>query len=77
MFRSRCKKLSTLNWLKIELGIISQVSMLEYATPAVPVIKQDGSIRICGNYNTTVNPFLDVDRYPLPKVDDLFTALSG
>ncbi|XP_049519647.1 uncharacterized protein K02A2.6-like [Dermacentor silvarum] len=60
-----------------QLGIISPVTMSEYAMPAVPVIKQDGSIRICGDYKTTVNPCLDVDRYPLPKVDDLFTALSG
>ncbi|XP_049520472.1 uncharacterized protein K02A2.6-like [Dermacentor silvarum] len=60
-----------------QLGIISPVTTSEYATPAVPVIKQDGSIRICGDYKTTVNPCLEVDRYPLPKVDDLFTALSG
>ncbi|KAK8759104.1 hypothetical protein V5799_003263, partial [Amblyomma americanum] len=60
-----------------QLGIISVVTTSEYATPAVPVIKQDCSIQICGDYKTTVNPCLDVDRYPLPKVDALFTALSG
>lgn len=59
-----------------KLGNISPVTTSEYATPAVPVIKQDGSIRICGDYKTTVNPCLDVDRYPLPRVDDLFAALS-
>ncbi|KAK8780776.1 hypothetical protein V5799_017883 [Amblyomma americanum] len=60
-----------------QLGIISPVTTSQYATPAVPVIKQDGNIRICGDCKTTVNPCFDVDRYPLPKVDDLFTALSG
>ncbi|KAK8757886.1 hypothetical protein V5799_004482, partial [Amblyomma americanum] len=60
-----------------QLGIISPATTSEYATPAVPVNKQDGSIPICGDYKTTVNPCLDVDRYPIRKVDDLFTALSG
>ncbi|KAK8767183.1 hypothetical protein V5799_006036 [Amblyomma americanum] len=59
-----------------QLGIISPVTTSEYDTPAVPVIKQHGSIRICGVYKTTVNPCLDVDPNLLPKLDDLFTALS-
>ena len=42
---------------------------------AVP--KQDGKFRICGDYKVTVNAALDIDQYPLPKPDDLFTSLAG
>ncbi|XP_072140440.1 uncharacterized protein [Dermacentor andersoni] len=60
-----------------KMGIITAVATSDYATPVVPVIKKDGGIRLCGDYKVTVNPCLDVTRYPLPKVDDLFAALSG
>lgn len=49
-----------------DMGIITPVTTSEYATPVVPVIKKDGSIRLCGDYKTTINPCLDVDRYPPP-----------
>ena len=32
---------------------------------------------MCGDYKVTVNPMLEVDRYPLPKPDDLFATLAG
>lgn len=42
----------------------------------VPVVKMDGSIRICEDYKVTVNPALIHDAHPLLKVDDLFAAFS-
>ena len=40
-------------------------------------MKPDNSIRICGDYKTTINKASKLDTYPLPKVDDLFSSLAG
>ena len=52
-------------------GIITPVASSEWATTIVIVPKKDGSIRICGDFRTTVNKAIKVDKYPLPKVDDI------
>lgn len=57
--------------------ILSPVESSEYGTPIVPVIKPDGSIRLCGDYKVTINKMLQIDRHPIPRVDDLFVALRG
>eukprot|EP00731_Ephydatia_muelleri_P001201 Em0001g1201a len=59
-----------------ELGIISPVSWSEWATPIVVVPKQDGAIRLCGDFKVSVNPALKIDMYPLPKVGDIFATLG-
>ena len=41
------------------------------------MVNQDGSIQICGNFNVTINQESQLDTYPLPKIEDLFTKLSG
>ena len=33
--------------------------------------------QLCGDYKATVNPILDLDRYPLPKPEELMTTVSG
>ena len=49
----------------------------ELAAPIVPVLKSDGAVHICGDYKVTINPSLQVDKYPLPRPNDLFTCLTG
>ncbi|XP_045765544.1 uncharacterized protein K02A2.6-like [Maniola jurtina] len=58
-------------------GIIEPVDTSDWATPLVPVRKADGGLRICADYKVTLNPVLLVDRYPLPKIDDLLVNLNG
>lgn len=57
-------------------GSIYPVEHSDYGTPIVPVIKSSGDIRICGDYKSTINPKLKMDHYPLPRIDELFAALS-
>lgn len=58
-------------------GIIEPVSCSEYASAVVPVIKKNGNIRICGDFKTTINPQLSVDKYPLPRIEELLARLNG
>ena len=59
-------------------GIIEPVAFSEWAAPIVPVLKADKtSVRLCGDFKLTVNRVAKLDRYPIPKVYDLFSNLSG
>ena len=60
-----------------ESGVLRRVDYSEWAAPIVPVPKKDGAIRICGDYKVTINPFLRIDQYPLPKPSDLMACLAG
>ena len=58
-------------------GIMEAVDFSEWAAPIVPVVKWDGTIRVCGDYKLTVNQAAQTDVYPLPLVDDLFASVAG
>ena len=48
-----------------------------WAAPIVPVLKKNGTVRICGDFKTTINQVSQVESYPLPRVEDLFANLAG
>ncbi|KAL1423178.1 hypothetical protein MTO96_021344 [Rhipicephalus appendiculatus] len=58
-------------------SIIVPVKTARWAAPIVPVTKRDGRIRICGDFGVTINPVATVERYPIPRIQDLWTLLAG
>ena len=44
-------------------GILEKVNFSDWATPIVPILKSDGSIRVCGDCKVTLNQELQVDQY--------------
>ena len=58
-------------------GVIEPIQFADWAAPIVPVLKRDGSMRICGDYKVTVNRAAKLDAYPIPRIDDLFASLTG
>ncbi|CAG2207359.1 unnamed protein product [Mytilus edulis] len=75
-FSLRAKVEAELDRLEKE-GTLNKVQHSEWATPIVPVLKKNGNVRICGDFKVTLNPMLNVDQYPLPKIDDIFANLNG
>ena len=61
----------------VQDGVLEPVRFSDWATPVVPVVKGDGSVRICGDFKVTVNPVLLIDEYPQPRREDLFAGLAG
>ena len=41
------------------------------------MLKRDGSVRICGDYKVTINKVSRLEQYPIPRIEDLYTKLSG
>ena len=58
-------------------GTLIPVQFSDWAAPIVPLVKEDKSVRICGDYKLTVNKFSKLDNYPIPKLEDLLVALAG
>ncbi|KAJ9528914.1 hypothetical protein QJQ45_000478 [Haematococcus lacustris] len=56
-------------------GLI-EPSSSPYGAPVLFVEKKDGSLRMCIDYRA-LNKLTVKDRYPLPRIDDLFDKLAG
>ena len=60
-----------------EEGIIEEVRTSKWASPIVTVEKEDGSIRMCGDFQSTVNPVCEDVSYPLPRTEEMLAQLAG
>ena len=61
-----------------ELGIIEPVTHADWAAPVVAVLKKDKeTVRLCGDYKLTVNRAVKLDRYRIPRIEDIFTKMTG
>lgn len=61
----------------VKEGILEPVKIAESAAPIVPVLKQDGRVRICGDFKLTTNKVTELEQYPLPNIEDIFAQLYG
>ena len=57
-------------------GVLEPVPFSDWAAPVVPIVKQDGRIRICGDFKLTINQVAHVETYPLPCIEDLLASLG-
>ena len=61
-----------------EEGIISPIEYSPWASGVVPVAKRDTKdVRLCGDYKVTINPVIREDKFPLPRVEDIFVKMAG
>ena len=56
--------------------IIGPIHYSEWAAPIVPVMKNNGKVRICGDYWLTVNQVSKCDTFPIPRIEDLIAQIS-
>lgn len=61
----------------VGLGILIPVNFSKYATPIVPVLKGNGKVKIAGDYSITLNKDLQIDKYPMPRIEEVFARLGG
>ena len=58
-------------------GVIKKVVTSEWAGPIVTPVMKDGSVRVCVDFKVTINPQLEVHKYPFPRIDDIYASLGG
>ena len=58
-------------------GIIKPRQFADWAAPILPVLKGDQTVRICGDFKQTINQASKLDKYPIPRIEDLFVGLAG
>ena len=57
--------------------IIEPVQYSDWAAPVVTLMKADKTVRLCGDYKLTVNQVTKLDRYLLPRIEELYAQLGN
>lgn len=58
-------------------GIFEKVNESDWGTPVVPVLKSPTQVRLCADYKVALNQNIINDKYPIPKIEDLYHRLRG
>ena len=61
----------------VKEGVIEHVQHAEWAALIIQIIKPDNTIHICGDFKVIINSVSKLDRYPILRIEDLLTTLSG
>ena len=58
-------------------GKITKVYSSKWSSPIVNVLKSDNSVRICGDFSSTINKYLDPVNTPLISLDDVISQIGN
>ncbi|XP_050500953.1 uncharacterized protein K02A2.6-like [Diabrotica virgifera virgifera] len=61
----------------IAQGVLEPITHPKWCTPIVTVCKENGEVRICGDYKSTLNLALNPEPYPVPAVQNILSTLAG
>ena len=61
----------------VNYNIYEPIQYSKWAAPIVHVLKDDGTVRICGDYKQTINQASLCDKCPVPKPENLFATLNS
>ena len=61
----------------VDHGTFEPVQYADWAAQIVPVLEKNGAVPIWGDFKVTVNQVSCLDRYPIPRVEDLVLKLAG
>ncbi|GBP41393.1 Uncharacterized protein K02A2.6 [Eumeta japonica] len=71
----KCNKREKRGHLRRMCGEEGDVRALLFGSGLAEILKSDGTVRVCGDYSVTLNKVLHIDRYPLPRIEELFARL--
>ena len=60
----------------IKSKVLEPVEDSDWATPIVPVVKPDGSVRICADYRITINKAIKPKHHEIPVVSHLLAEIG-
>ena len=60
----------------VNTGKLTKVYSSDWASPTVNVLKSDGTVRICRDFSSTVNKFLQPVQSPLISIDDVISQVG-
>ncbi|XP_037942747.1 uncharacterized protein K02A2.6-like [Teleopsis dalmanni] len=61
----------------VNIGVLKAIRSSVWAAPIVVVSKPNGKLRICADFRIGVNSQIEIDRYSIPRIEELFYKLQG